>query len=70
MVFSAFEPGEFVAQGDRVVALEFYEAISTATGRTFASDWVMSFTLEDGKIVSLVEFTDSDGLNRAFASES
>jgi ketosteroid isomerase-like protein len=65
--FEQFEPREFVAQGDKVVALGHYRAVVKATGRTFGSDFVMVFTLRDGKIAAFQEFTDSAGINAAFA---
>ena len=65
--FTQFEPREFVAQGDAVVAVCHYKATSKATGKTFESDFVMVFTLKDGKIVRFREFTDSAAVNAAFA---
>ena len=65
--FSVFEPKEFVAQGDRVVALGHYAAKSPA-GRTFESDFVMVFTLRNGKVVRFQEFTDSAAVNAAYAA--
>jgi uncharacterized protein len=65
--FQQFEPREFVAQGDNVVALCHYRAVTKATGRTFDSDFVMVFTLRDGRVAAFQEFTDSAGINAAFA---
>jgi uncharacterized protein len=65
--FQQFEPREFVAQGDNVVALGHYRAVTKATGRTFDSDFVMVFTLRDGRVAAFQEFTDSAGINAAFA---
>src|SRR5687767_11224319 len=39
--FNVFEPREFVAQGDTVVGIGYYEATVKDTGRSIASDWVM-----------------------------
>lgn len=66
ITFSAFEPREFVAQGDKVVALGHYSGKSISTGRTFDADWVMIFTVKNGKVVDFKEFTDSAQLNAAF----
>lgn len=66
-VFEQFEPREFVAQGDKVVALGHYCARTKALGRTFESDWAMVFTVRDGKIAEFNEFTDSAGINAAFS---
>ena len=65
--FQQFEPREFVAQGDTVVAIGHYRATAKATGRAFDSDFVMVFTLRDGKVVAFREFTDSAAVNAAFA---
>ena len=64
--FSLFEPREFIAQGDKVVALGHYTA-TTPKGKTMDSDFVMVFTLRDGKVSHFQEFLDSAALNAAFA---
>jgi len=64
--FQQFEPREFVAQGDKVVAIGHYRAVTKPTGKSFASDFAMVFTLRDGKIARFQEFTDSAGINAAF----
>ena len=56
--FKAFEPREFVAERDKVVALGYYEGLVRRTGRTFKSDWVMVFTLSNGKIKRFREYAD------------
>ena len=65
--FQQFEPREFVAQGDKVVAIGHYRAVTKPTGKGFESDFVMVFTLRDGKVSRFQEFTDSAGINAAFA---
>ena len=65
--FEQFEPREFVAQGDTVVAIGHYRAVSKATGKRFDSDFAMVFTLRNGKVARFREFTDSAGINAAFA---
>ena len=64
--FSVFEPREYVAQGDKVVALGRYAFQVLSTGRTAESDWSMVFTLRDGKVVKFVEHTDSAAIDRAW----
>ncbi|HEY7054981.1 MAG TPA: nuclear transport factor 2 family protein [Vicinamibacterales bacterium] len=66
--FEQFEPREFVAQGNTVVALGHYRAVTKATGKRFDADFAMVFTLRDGKVASFREFTDSAGINAAFGS--
>jgi ketosteroid isomerase-like protein len=63
--FSRFEPREYVAQGDKVVALGHYTA-TTSGGGAFDSDFVMIFTVRGGKIVAFQELLDSAALNAAF----
>lgn len=65
--FTQFEPREFVAQGDTVAAIGHYKAITKSTGKAFDSAFVMIFTLKNGKVVRFREFTDSAGVNAAFA---
>lgn len=61
-----FEPTEFIAQGDRVVALGSYGATVKETGRSYESDWVHVFTVKDGRIQSFAEYFDNAAANRAF----
>lgn len=63
--FERFDPREFIAQGDKVIALGHYTA-KTPAGRRFDSDFVMVFTLRDGKVTQFQEFCDSAALNAAF----
>jgi ketosteroid isomerase-like protein len=65
--FQQFEPREFVAQGDKVVALGHYRAVTKATNKAFGSDFVMVFTLRGGKVAAFQEFADSAAINAAFA---
>ena len=64
--FKQFEPREFIAERDKVVALGYYEGQSIRTGRPWSSEWVMIFTVKDGKIVHFREFADVAALNAAF----
>ena len=65
--FSAFEPKEFVAEGDKVVALGHYTA-TTPVGKSFDADFAMVFTLRNGKVVRFQEFSDSAGINAAYVA--
>ena len=66
--FTRFEPREFIAQGEQVVAIGDYAANVTTTGRSITSDWVMVFTIRNGKIVRFREWTDSAQLVRAYGA--
>lgn len=65
LTFQQFEPREFIAQGDRVVTLGHYRG-TTPGGGHFDSDFVMVFTVRNGKVTSFQEFTDSAQVNAAF----
>jgi ketosteroid isomerase-like protein len=68
--FSAFEPRQYVAQGDRVIALGWYAGKAKATGRSFESQWAMSFVLRDGKVLKFQEYTDTGAIAPAFAASA
>lgn len=63
--FSHFEPREFIATGDKVVALGHYSA-TTPIGKKFDADFAMVFTLRNGKVIGFQEFTDSAAVNAAY----
>ena len=52
--------GEYVAQGDRVVALGRYRFRARATGTSFESPWAMAWTFRDGKPVDCRVFEDTE----------
>lgn len=54
-----FQPKEFIAQGDKVVALGHYVWTVKSTGAQFESDWTHIFTIRGGQIVNFREFLDS-----------
>jgi len=64
--FSRLEPKEFVATGDKVVALGHYTA-TTPIEKGFDSDFAMVFTVRDGKVTHFQEFCDSAAVNAAYA---
>ena len=65
--FKSFEPREFVAEHDKVVALGHYEGVvKRKTGRSFNSDWVMIFTFSGDHIVRMREYADIAAINAAF----
>ncbi len=55
----SFEPKEFVAQGDKVVALGHYSFRVKATGKQFESDWAEVFTIKNGKIARFQEYDNT-----------
>lgn len=65
--FQQFEPREFVAQGDKVVAIGHYKATSKSTRKSFEADFVMVFALRNGQVYDFREFTDSAAIDASFA---
>ncbi len=63
--FQQFEPREYVAQGDKVVALGYYRARSKSTGRTFEEQWAMEWTIRDGKVVGYRAYDDTAAMAAA-----
>ena len=63
----SFEPREFVAQGDKVVALGTYRWRVKRTGREYGGDWAHVFTVRDGRIASFHEYMDSAAAAAAYA---
>jgi len=63
----SFELREFVAQGDKVVALGTYRWRVKQTGREYGGDWAHVFTVSDGKIAGFHEYMDSAAARAAFA---
>jgi ketosteroid isomerase-like protein len=61
-----FELKEFIAQGDKVVALGYYLWRVKPTGREFAADWAHVWTVRDGKLKSLHEYTDTAAASSAY----
>jgi uncharacterized protein len=66
IAFDKFEPREFIAQGDKVAVIGHYEGTAVPTGRKVQSDWVMVFTLKNGKVVQFREYVDSAAINAAY----
>ena len=62
-----FEPREFIAQGDRVVALGRWTGRVKATGREYASDWAMAWTVVDGRVTAFQSYEDTHAIATAFA---
>jgi uncharacterized protein len=57
--FEQFEAEEFLAQGDKVVALGHERQRIKSTGQVVENDWAMVFTLRDGKIARYRNYVDT-----------
>ena len=66
--FETFEPRKFIANGDHVAVVGFERGRVRATGQTFDNDWVLLFTLRDGKIKDFRSYEDTYAVARAFES--
>jgi ketosteroid isomerase-like protein len=62
----AFEPREYVAQGDKVIALGSYRFRVRASGKYWESEWAMAFTLSDGRISHFRFYGDTAAEAAAF----
>ena len=61
-----FEPQEYVAQGDKVIALIKYRGRVKATGKTVEADLVHVFTFAKGKVRTFQEFYDTAAVLDAY----
>lgn len=61
-----FDPNEFIAQGDRVVALGHYIWKVKANNREYESDFVHVFTVREGKITGFDEYFDTTPATMAY----
>jgi len=57
--FQDFKPQEFIAEGDKVVAIGELESRVKATRSVIKSPWVHVFTLREGKISEFRSFYDT-----------
>jgi ketosteroid isomerase-like protein len=62
---SISEPREFVAQGDRVLAIGFATGRIKASNRTFEDHFVFAVTVRNGKVTNIREYIDTLALARA-----
>jgi ketosteroid isomerase-like protein len=60
------EPLEFTVQGDRVIVEGKNRGTVNSTGRPYEHDWVMVFTLQEGKIKRLLHYYDTADIMAAF----
>ncbi|REG51152.1 hypothetical protein B0G80_7638 [Paraburkholderia sp. BL6669N2] len=59
------ESPEFVAQGDRVLAVGFATGRIKATNRRFEDHWIFAITVQNGKVTKIREYIDTLALARA-----
>ena len=64
--FEQFEPGVFVAEGDRVVALGREHGKVRGTGKTFDNEWALVFTFAGGKVTDFQIYENTAAIAEAF----
>lgn len=62
----AFEPREFIADGDVVVVLGNERLSARPTGRSWETDWAMAWTVRDNEICLLREYHQTNAIAQAF----
>jgi ketosteroid isomerase-like protein len=67
--FHDFNPSEFIAQGDVVVALGTWDVTVKGTDRRIRDGFAMVFRVRDGKIAEFREYSDSREYDAALASK-
>ena len=64
------KPPEFVAQGDRVLAIGVAVGKIKVTDKQFEDHWVFDITLHNGKLKSIREYIDTQALARASETDA
>lgn len=68
--FSVFQHLDFIAQGNRVVALIHYEGRDRTTSRGFSAESAMLWTFGNGKAIRFLEYTDTEALAAAASPQA
>jgi len=61
-----FEPRDYVAQGERVVAFGSFQARIRSTGGPFDELWAMDWVIRDGRAVTCHVYEDTAAMVAAF----
>jgi uncharacterized protein len=65
--FESFEPGELIAEGDKVVALGRERGRVRRTGKAFDNRWALVFTIREGKVAGFRCYENTAAIAEAFA---
>jgi ketosteroid isomerase-like protein len=65
-----FQPRQFLADGDLVLVIGWERVKIRATNRTVDLDWVMSFTLRDGKVAVFQQYMDTKAIADAYETSA
>jgi uncharacterized protein len=66
--FHEFNVTDFIADGDKVVALGSLKATSKTTGKTSSNKWAHFWQLKDGKVIRHYEYADTAEIKKAFTN--
>ena len=65
--FESFEPGDLIAEGDRVVALGRERGRVRSTGKVFNNRWALVFTIREGKVAGFRCYENTAAIAEAFS---
>ena len=65
--FEHFEPGAFIAEGERVVVLGRERGRVKGTGKTFDNEWALVFTFGGGKVTGFQCYENTAAIAGAFS---
>lgn len=65
VAWTHFEVRELIAGAERVVVLGSYAGTSRLTGKPFAEDFAFVFTVRNGAVVAMDEYSDPTAMARA-----
>ncbi|MBI1876932.1 MAG: nuclear transport factor 2 family protein [Chloroflexi bacterium] len=60
-----FEPRQFVSEGDTVVAIGWWKGKSKNKGKSFESDWIMTWTFAGDKVIHYQAAYDTHNVAKA-----
>ena len=66
--FLAFEPREFIADGENVIALGYEKCRVRPTGKEASTDWSMLFRVRNGLVVEYRSWFDTEAYANAYTT--
>jgi len=66
--FHEFNVTDFIADGDKVMALGNLKATSKTTGKSSSNKWAHFWELKDGKVLRHYEYVDTAEIRNAFSN--
>ena len=64
--FKVFEPNEYIAQYDKVIAFVHVEAVVKKNGKPYTQDAVQVWTVQDGKVTKFRVYEDTAAVSGAW----